>query len=281
MLIRRRNTASQSKTSIGGNVRLIQLAKRVYRSIGSPVRAPHTISLLRSALLQPRVFDLLSLFMQARDGRRLVAIEKNYASEDEYIRAVHDYNAGKTLQKLITSTRRAELLYHVIVLPPRDLSAEQLLIIGPRNVHELLTAWLYGFRWKNIQGIDLYSTNPKILTMNMESMTFADASFDVVVMANTLAYAADTFKCLAEIHRVLKPGGRLVFGATYDPGDRKWAGSVVSGAQILDMLRRLEFQLYYYDPTDKINGSQRLQTSHLFGCQKRDPSAVGFDRIKW
>jgi SAM-dependent methyltransferase len=262
-------------------MKLIQLAKHVYRAIGLPAGAPHTISLLRYVLLQPRVFDLLSLFMQARDEKRLVVIEKNYASEDSYVRRVHDYNAGKTLQKVITSTRRAELLYKVIVLPPRDLNAEQLLIIGPRNIQELLIAWLYGFRWKNIQGIDLYSTNPKIHTLNMESMTFADATFDAVVMSNTLAYAADTYKCLAEIHRVLKPGGRLVFGATYDPRDPKWAGSIVSGEQMLDMLRRLDFTLYYYVPTDKINASQRLQTSHLFGCRKRDPSAIGFDRITW
>lgn len=262
-------------------MRLIQLAKHLYRALGSPAGAPHTISLLRDALLQPRVFDLLSLFMQARDGRRLVAIDKSHMSEDAYVRAVHDYNAGKTIQKLTTSTRRAELLYQVIVLPPRDLSAEQLLIIGPRNVHELLIAWLYGFQWKNIQGIDLYSTNPKIRVMNMESMAFPDASFDAAVMSNTLAYASDTFKCLAEIHRVLKPGGRLVFGATYDPGDQKWAGSVMSGERIVEMVRQLSMDLYYYHPTDKVNTLQRQQTSHLFGCQKRDPERPGFDRIRW
>jgi SAM-dependent methyltransferase len=235
----------------------------------------------RSVLLQPRLFDVVSLVLQLRDSRRLERIKDRYGVDDPYHRHVQDYNAGVTLRKVVTTTRRAEPLYRIATLPPRDVSGESLLIVGPRNVQELLIAWLYGFRWRAIQAIDLFSTNAKILVMNMEELTFEDASFDVVVMANTLAYASDTFRCLSEIRRVLRPDGRLVFGATYDPGDGTWRGNAVSGGEILSMLRTLELDLYYYHPEDKVNALGRPQTIHFFGCTRRNPAEKGLDRIRW
>lgn len=253
----------------------------LYRSVITPAAMLVPREFAREVLLQPRIFDLISLLLQLRDYRSLMRIDQLDLSEDAYHKEVHSYNAGVTQQKLITTTRRAELVYRVIAMPPRKLGGEELLIIGPRNVHELFIAWLYGFTWSRIRGIDLYSTNPKIVRMDMENMTFQEGTFDAVVMSNTLAYASDTFKCLSGIYRVLRPGGRLVFGATYDPGDTRWAGSGIGGSEMLSMLRKLGFELYYYHPTDKINSLNRQQTSHLFGCYKPDPLTPGFDRIRW
>lgn len=42
------------------------------------------------------------------------------------------------------------------------------------------------------------------------ALPFDDGSFDRVVAINTLEYIPDTAEALAEAHRVLKPGGRLV-----------------------------------------------------------------------
>ena len=266
------------------NTRLVTLRRHLdlaYRAIVAPEAAPLPRRVARSLLLRPRLFDLLSFALQVRDWRRLAEIKDEYGTDDAYHRQVHDYNAGVTLRKLVTTTRRAEPLYRVATLLPHDVAREDLLIVGPRNVQELLIAWLHGFSWRRIQGIDLYSTNPKILVMNMESLAFADGSFDVVVMSNTLAYASDTFKALSEMRRVLRPEGRLVFGATYDPGDDKWRGSAISGAQIREMLRELELDLYYYLPSDKVNALGRVQTSHFFGCRKSDSTRPGFDRIQW
>lgn len=263
-------------------MRLAQAYEFVYRAIASPAVVPlPPRSLARSTLLRPRVFDLISAVLQIRDARRLLAIKERYGADDPYHRQVQDYNAGRTLGKLVTTSRGAEPLYRVATLLPRDVGSLDLLIVGPRNVQELLLAWLHGFTWRRIQAIDLYSSNPKILVMNMESMTFEDGSFDVVVMSNTLPYASDTFKCLSELKRVLRPEGQLVFGAAYDPGDTKWRGSAISGEQILRMLRDLELDLYHYRPSDKVNALGRLQTSHFFGCVKRNPREPGFDRIRW
>jgi ubiquinone/menaquinone biosynthesis C-methylase UbiE len=44
------------------------------------------------------------------------------------------------------------------------------------------------------------------------ALPFADASFDRVLSVNTIYFWPDPGRVLAEMHRVLKPGGRLVLG---------------------------------------------------------------------
>lgn len=58
-----------------------------------------------------------------------------------------------------------------------------------------------------------------------EAMPFADARFDTVVTTFTLCSVADQAAVLAEIRRVLKPGGTALFlehGAAPDAGVAKW-----------------------------------------------------------
>lgn len=235
---------------------------------------------LRQLLLLPRVFDLLSLALQLRDLRRQNRIADTHAIDDPHYRHTQDYNASVTLGKAITRTRRAEELIQMLVLPPRDVANERLLLIGPRDIHEFLMAWLYGFSWKNIDGIDLYSSNPKIAVMNMEDMTYPDGTYDGIVMANTLAYAKDTERSLAECVRVLRPGGRLVFGATHTD-ESEFPGNLVTGQQIRDMLRRQPAKIAIYRPVDKINALGNPQTVHLFAVTKDDPAATAYDPVEW
>jgi ubiquinone/menaquinone biosynthesis C-methylase UbiE len=75
-----------------------------------------------------------------------------------------------------------------------------------------------------VTGIDLSTTaidlarknlsqnelNADLCLMNGESMQFADNSFDVVYAHGVLQYTADAEKMVAEIHRVLKPGGEAI-----------------------------------------------------------------------
>ncbi len=259
----------------------IRIAKALYRAVAHPMRRARPVQPVRALLRLPLVFDVVSWGLQTRDLGRLARIREVYAvAKDGHHQGVHDYNAGVTLKRPIQSTRRAELYYELLALPPRDMSQEKVLIAGPRSVHELLIAWLHGFSWRNISGIDLYSTNPKIALMNMESMTFGDASFDAVAMANTLAYAKDTFAALKEVARVLKPGGRFAFGATFAPGGaEEWPGNATTGAEIHDMLRRLGFFVYFYLAADKTNSLGRRQTTHNFACLKPDPHVTPFDPL--
>jgi ubiquinone/menaquinone biosynthesis C-methylase UbiE len=61
--------------------------------------------------------------------------------------------------------------------------------------------------------------------LNSEQLPMADASFDSVVSTWTLCSIADLESALAEIRRVLRPGGRFLFvehGLSRDPGVARW-----------------------------------------------------------
>jgi ubiquinone/menaquinone biosynthesis C-methylase UbiE len=76
----------------------------------------------------------------------------------------------------------------------------------------------------NVSGIDLSKTaidlacknfeqsqqNADLRVMNGECMQLADNTFDVVYAHGVLQYTADPEKMVAEIHRVLKPGGQAI-----------------------------------------------------------------------
>lgn len=58
-----------------------------------------------------------------------------------------------------------------------------------------------------------------------ESLPFEDGSFNCVVSTFTLCSIDDVNRALAEVFRVLRPGGRLLFlehGLSPDPGVQKW-----------------------------------------------------------
>lgn len=61
--------------------------------------------------------------------------------------------------------------------------------------------------------------------LNGENMPFEDASFDAVVSGYTLCSIPDVGRALREIHRVLRPGGKLYFlehGLSDEPKVQKW-----------------------------------------------------------
>jgi SAM-dependent methyltransferase len=51
----------------------------------------------------------------------------------------------------------------------------------------------------------------------LDVLPFADASFDAVLAINALQFAADPAGALREVHRVLRPGGRLAIGGFAAP----------------------------------------------------------------
>jgi SAM-dependent methyltransferase len=248
---------------------LRNLASGTVRAIFRPERRARTTDFLRAFVRLRGIFDLTSLVIQTIDISRLRRITEGYSVEQDYLREVHDYNASVSLKKTVTFTRRAEIHYEMLTAsPPRSVDGESLLIVGPRNRHELLMAWCHGYAWNRIFAIDLYSTHPKIVTMNMEKMTFPDASFDAVVMANTLAYASDTDAALGEAARVLRPGGRFSFGATYEPVNQTWRGNAVSARAIVDRLHALGMEISSHYAVDKINALGKRQTNHFIVARK-------------
>lgn len=67
--------------------------------------------------------------------------------------------------------------------------------------------------WCRRQGLDCR-------LMDADRLPFADGSFDAVVLDNVLEHLAEPQPLLAEIRRVLVPGGRLLIGV---PGPRGYA----------------------------------------------------------
>jgi ubiquinone/menaquinone biosynthesis C-methylase UbiE len=57
---------------------------------------------------------------------------------------------------------------------------------------------------------------------SIETLPFEDASFDAVSCTQTLLYVEDMDQALLEIHRVLKPGGRIAIVET------DWSGAIVN-----------------------------------------------------
>ena len=256
-------------TSVLGTV-LRQGFNALFHPARRTVRGPGA---LRQFVALPRVFDVVSVLLQLRHLGAVQRLQTRDASGDAHIGAVHEYNASKTVAKLVTSTRRAEPVYRIASQPSRDVSGEPLLIVGPRNVQEFLVAWIHGFRWRNITAIDLYSAHPKIVVMDMHRITYPDESFGVVTMVNTLGYASDIGKVVAGIYRILRPGGRFCFSHAHVPESAAFPGDLVSGDTVLSACRDAGFEVYFHQSVPKMTSENKRQTSHFIGVEK--PARTG------
>jgi ubiquinone/menaquinone biosynthesis C-methylase UbiE len=74
--------------------------------------------------------------------------------------------------------------------------------------------------------------------MDAEHLAVPDASFDVVVSLFALHHFPNPAAALAEMYRVLRPGGVLCIGVGSGPSRRTWVGLVDAAVQVRDLLRR-------------------------------------------
>lgn len=73
------------------------------------------------------------------------------------------------------------------------------------NLHPFLER-LQGLRYS-----EYGSTRPEVRSEDLQNLSYADESFDLVVNSDVLEHVPDVERALAEIHRVLKPGGLHIF----------------------------------------------------------------------
>jgi SAM-dependent methyltransferase len=64
---------------------------------------------------------------------------------------------------------------------------------------------------------DLHPTHDGVQRVNLERMPFPNRSFDLVVCNHVLEHVSDADAALAEIRRVLKPGGRAICQTPFAP----------------------------------------------------------------
>lgn len=127
---------------------------------------------------------------------------------------------------------------------------------------------------------DLYPTSPEIERVDIESMPFEDRSFDLVIANHVLEHVADDNRALAEIHRVLRPGGGAILQTPYSPMlHRTWSDPGI----VADQARR---QAYGQEDHVRLFGGdifERFSSSGLRACISthdallgdRDPAMLG------
>jgi ubiquinone/menaquinone biosynthesis C-methylase UbiE len=104
-----------------------------------------------------------------------------------------------------------------------------------------------------------------------QALSYQDAAFDTIV--NTMAFTVfpDGQRAMAEIHRVLKPGGVLVIVDVGFPSDRNWLGMQLARMWITmgDIIRDMDtlFQRFSFDYTAEPIGG--FGSVHLYVSEKR------------
>lgn len=78
---------------------------------------------------------------------------------------------------------------------------------------------------------------------DMQRLTYADSSFDLVTHTEVLEHVPDDARALAELHRVLRPGGRMLFSVPLHGGATVERARLVDGA-IVHLLP----PVYHADP---------------------------------
>ncbi|MDO8607362.1 MAG: class I SAM-dependent methyltransferase [Phaeospirillum sp.] len=141
-----------------------------------------------------------------------------------------DVDASLTRDALFKSLDDLEDMFRlrkhmaVVEMPLKDLAGKRVLEVGPgAGGHSALFA-KYGARMTSldITPARARATNAKFRLMgeraegcnavngDSENLPFADASFDIVYSNGVLHHTLDTEQAIAEVFRVLKPGGHAV-----------------------------------------------------------------------
>lgn len=166
-------------------------------------------TLLASLLLVPAWRTLmvrLRLFYLVRLRRRLRTLQSEHA---------FDATLPHNLAALGQCNPRIDLLIKPLsVLEVIDASS-RVLVIGPRNEHDLLTLVAHGFGKDRVRGLDLISYSPAIDLGDMHRTPYADNAWDVIVVGWTLSYSSAPEQFAAELTRITKPGGIIAIAVEY------------------------------------------------------------------
>lgn len=153
-----------------------------------------------------KVAVLLRLLWFVRIRRKLRTIE----SADAFAVTV-EHN----LRQLGQCNPRIDLLAKPLSVLELAHAGSRVLIIGPRNEHDLFTFVGNGFRLRNLRGLDLISYSPRIDLGDMHRTPYPDDSWDIVVCGWTLSYSSEPRKVAQEIVRICRDGGLVAIAVEY------------------------------------------------------------------
>ena len=147
-----------------------------------------------------------------RPLRRYDALDR--LDDDDYLVKTACYNRGRMLE---CRDRRSFRLIKLVSTVSGVERAGQTLFVGPRNEADLLNLYAFGFAWKGIRGLDLFSYSPKIDVGDMHHLPYSKGRFDITFSAWALTYSPTPQVAVNELIRVTRPGGVICVGCTYCP----------------------------------------------------------------
>lgn len=125
------------------------------------------------------------------------------------------------------------------------------------------------------RGLSRSERAASLVQANVEGLPYRDGTFDSLV--NTMAFSGypNGSKALAEMTRVLRPGGKLILIDIAYPADENWIGTLctalwkLSGDLIRDMRKLFdEFDLGYSDEEIGGSGSVHLYVATKAGARR-------------
>jgi len=156
--------------------------------------------------LYRRVLVALRLLYYTRIRRRL----RTAASPDAF-----DATLAHNLKGLRQCNTRIDLLIKPLSVIELVNERSSILVIGPRNEHDLFTLVANGFDRTRIKGLDLISYSPSIDLGDMHSTPYADDSWDVIITGWTLSYSSTPQKFADEMLRIARNGALIAIAVEY------------------------------------------------------------------
>ena len=124
-------------------------------------------------------------------------------------------------------------------------------------------------------GVPLGAMVNDVQCQDVQRLTYASASFDLCTSTEVFEHVPDDSRGFAELHRVLRPGGRLVFSVPMSSEARTVERAVLNGGEIHHLLPP-----EYHG--DRIRGQGRVLAYRNYGLDILDRvSSQGFRDVRF
>ena len=119
---------------------------------------------------------------------------------------------------------------------------------------------------------DLLRLNGQVARQDAELLAFGDNSFDFVWTWGVIHHSSSTERCVAEVARVLKPGGRFMMMVYYRPSLVYYLHCGLIRGVFMGQLLRKSLQRIYVDSSDGFYARvfEKVELRQLLGAPFRD-----------
>lgn len=167
------------------------------------------VSRLRSLYLVPfvrRMVVRIRLFYFVRVRGRFKTMESPDAFE---------MTLPHNLKSLGQCNTRIDLLVKPLSVLENLSKNSKILIVGPRDEHDIFTLVGHGFCKNQIRGLDLISYSPLIDLGDMHRTSYPDGTWDVIIVGWTLSYSSTPRKFAQEMTRIARNGAVIAIAVEY------------------------------------------------------------------